>query len=101
MNTDHDGSGQIVSQYPEPQGITPAAFPWMGQYQPVPVDDFPRGPIVHEGFVPDTEERHLYGKSSPGINYRTGDKGLSFGLGGDNIDSSNDDEDFYESQYVC
>jgi hypothetical protein len=34
------------------------AFPWMGQYQATPVEAFPtlRGPIVHEGFVPDDDD---------------------------------------------
>ena len=30
-------------------------FPWMGEYQPVSIEDFPlsRGPILHEGYIPD------------------------------------------------
>jgi hypothetical protein len=34
-----------------------SAFSWMGQYEARPVEAFPtlRGPIVHEGFVPDED----------------------------------------------
>lgn len=56
METEEMAFSEDMSQYPEPDPQNPP-FPWMGSYQPVPVESFPRaqGPIVHEGFVPDAE----------------------------------------------
>ena len=46
------------SIYPELDDDSPATFPWMSHYQPVPVEEFPRtpGPIVYEGYIPDALE---------------------------------------------
>lgn len=57
MDIDDGDMRPVRSEYPEPFGNS-AAFPWMGQYQAVPVESFPtsHGAIIHEGFIPDDEE---------------------------------------------
>ena len=55
--SDHNTHTEIPERGEAYHGTS--AFPWMGQYQATPVEAFPvlHGPIVHEGFVPDENDR--------------------------------------------
>src|SRR5271163_1528995 len=54
MDIDSENPGENGFHYPDPEASS-LTFPWMGHYQPVPVDAFPSvdAPTVYEGFAPE------------------------------------------------